>query len=326
MQNQPNQPGSGPTNGAAQPVRVTKVEQETDLAYESKSTESAAQADPAAQPAPSAGTRGGEAKALDSTRLVDITPFEASGRPAGQEPIGSSILPALGEKGLVLDDFRLVSQIGEGAMGVVYRGRQISLDRDVAVKVLFKHVARNQKLVDRFRREALVSGRLDHPNIVQGYGVGEDKGWHYFAMEFIDGESLQQWQGRLGKLSIGDALYITLACAHALQYAHASGVVHRDIKPANILINRQGQVKIADLGMVKEFDEEMSLTQTGHGVGTPWYMPLEQARNAKDTDARSDIYALGCMLYCLLTGQPPFSGHTLVEVIEAKSKIGRAHV
>ncbi len=95
-------------------------------------------------------------------------------------------------------------------------------------------------------------------------------------------------------------------------------MVHRDIKPDNVLIDRTGVVKVADLGMVKTLDEDMALTQTGHAVGTPWYMPLEQAKNAKDTDGRCDIYALGCMLYCLLTGNPPFTGRTLVEVIQAK--------
>jgi serine/threonine-protein kinase len=224
----------------------------------------------------------------------------------------------LGPNGLDLDDFRLLQKIGEGAMGAVYRGRQISIDREVAVKVLFPHVARTRKLVERFYREARVSGRLDHPNIVQGYGVGEDKGWHYFAMEFVPGDSLQEWLDRVGKLSVGDALLVTLACARALQYAHDVGLVHRDIKPANILITRRGEVKVADLGMVKLLDEDMGLTKTGHGVGTPWYMPLEQARNAKETDGRCDIYALGCMLYCMLTGQPPFTQPTLVEVIQAK--------
>src|SRR5205807_2380911 len=106
------------------------------------------------------------------------------------------------------------------------------------------------------------------------------------AMEYIDGESLQKWLGRTGPLDVGDALHIVLACAGALEYAHAHGLVHRDIKPDNILITRKGEIKVADLGMVKTLDDDMSLTQTGHAVGTPWYMPLEQARNAKVTDGR----------------------------------------
>src|SRR6202043_2418806 len=103
-------------------------------------------------------------------------------------------------------------------------------------------------------------------------------------------------------------------------YAHELEVIHRDVKPDNVLITRQGEVKLADLGMVKMLDEDMSLTQTGHAVGTPWYMPLEQARNAKDTDGRCDIYALGCTLYACLTGQPPFVGRTIVDVIQAKER------
>jgi serine/threonine-protein kinase len=303
MENPPFQPGPTPASPTA---RGTEIEQEADLAFGPD------------QSLPAAGAEAVDHAELASTRVVDITPFEAEKRPSRNEPIGSSILPNLGENGLALDDFRLLEKIGEGAMGAVYKGRQLSLDREVAVKVLFKHVARNQKLVDRFYREARVSGCLDHPNIVQGYGVGESQGWHYFAMEYINGNSLHDWLGRLGKLSVGDALHITLACAHALQYAHESNLVHRDIKPANILITRQGLVMVADLGMVKLRDQDMELTQTGHGVGTPWYMPLEQARNAKETDGRCDIYALGCMLYCMLTGQPPFTQPTLVEVIQAK--------
>ena len=217
-----------------------------------------------------------------------------------------------------LGDYKLVKKLGEGAMGVVYQARQISYPREVAVKVLFKHIANNPKLVERFYREARVTGRLDHPNIVQGYEVGEAHGFHYFAMEFVDGDTLQKWLVRLGQLSVGDALHIILRCASGLQHAHDHEVIHRDVKPDNILITRQGVVKIADLGMVKQLDEDMSLTQTGHAVGTPWYMPLEQARNSKEADNRCDIYALGCVLYCLLTGQPPFTGRTLVDVIQAK--------
>ncbi len=122
----------------------------------------------------------------------------------------------------------------------------------------------------------------------------------------------------LGKLTVGDALYIVIRAARGLRYAHEEGLVHRDVKPDNLLITRKGEVKLADLGMVKQLDEDLSLTQTGHAVGTPWYMPLEQAKNSKDADGRCDIYALGCVLYALLTGRPPFSGGTLVDVIQAK--------
>src|SRR5205823_2150106 len=167
-------------------------------------------------------------------------------------------------------------------------------------------------------REGLVLGKLEHPNIVEAYAVDTADGRPYVAMEFVDGDNLQQWLGRLGRFTVGDALAITLECARALAYAHQEGMIHRDIKPDNVLIDRRGSVKVADLGMVKALDEDMHLTQTGHAVGTPWYMPLEQARMAKEADGRCDIYALGCLLYCLLTGNPPFNGRTIVEVIEAK--------
>jgi serine/threonine-protein kinase len=244
---------------------------------------------------------------IDSRSRATVTPRAPT---AEQKP------PSL------LGDFRIVSKIGEGAMGVVYKGFQVSAAREVAVKILFPHMARNQKLLERFYREARSMGHLSHPNIVQGFAVGEEQGWHYLAMEYVDGRSLQKWLGLLGRLSVGDALHIVLACAEGCRYAHSLDVVHRDIKPDNILINRQGEIKLTDLGAVKWLEEDMSLTQTGHGIGTPCYMPLEQARNAKEADQRSDIYALGCVLYCLLTGKPPFNGNTIVELIMAKD-VGR---
>jgi serine/threonine-protein kinase len=222
----------------------------------------------------------------------------------------------------VLEDFRIVRKVGEGAMANVYQARQLSASREVALKVLFPHTARNPRMRERFYLEGRILARLNHPNMVRGYAVGEENGLHYFAMEFIDGRSLQKWLNLLGKLSVPDALHITLACARALQYAHGLELVHRDIKPDNILITRQGQVKITDLGVVKQVGDDLSLTQTGNGIGTPCYMPLEQARNAKDTDGRSDIYALGCVLYCMLTGRPPFLGENLVELLQAK-QVGR---
>jgi serine/threonine-protein kinase len=219
-----------------------------------------------------------------------------------------------------LGDFQIIKKIGEGAMGAVYKARQISFDRDVALKVLFRHVANNPKLVERMYREGRAMARLDHPNIVQAYAVGEENGCHYVAMEYIDGQSMQKWLAQVGRLTVADAVQITLTCARALAYAHQQGMVHRDIKPDNILVTNQGAVKLADLGMVKTFDDDLGLTQTGHAVGTPWYMPMEQARNAKETDGRSDIYALGCTLYCFLTGTPPFAAGTIIEVVKAKEQ------
>ena len=215
-------------------------------------------------------------------------------------------------------DFRLVGKLGEGAMGTVYRALQVSTNRDVALKILFPHMARNPKLLERFYREARMMGRFDHPNIVSGYAVGEEHGRHYFAMEFVDGPSLQKWLATLGKMNVGDSLHIILACARAVQYVHDLNLVHRDIKPDNVLITKKGVIKVTDLGVAKFLDEDFSLTQTGNSVGTPFYMPPEQARNAKEADARSDIYALGCTLYCTLTGRPPFTGATLLELIQSK--------
>ncbi len=216
-------------------------------------------------------------------------------------------------------EFRLTKKIGEGGMGTVFKAHQVSMDRDVALKVLPKHLAKNPGFVDRFYREARASAKLDHPNIVRGIAVGEDKGYHYFAMEFIDGESVDK---RLehGKLAVGDAVKIAIDVARALDHAHTKGMVHRDIKPDNIMITRAGQVKLADLGLAKSTDEDSGLTQTGSGFGTPYYMPPEQALNAKYVDNRSDIYALGATLYHLVTGQVAYNGETAVEVLTAKKE------
>jgi tRNA A-37 threonylcarbamoyl transferase component Bud32 len=254
---------------------------------------------------------------LGATRVVP--PAEAHPDTALVSGVPTSVVPPhTPSVSSNFGNFRLLRKLGQGAMAAVYKARQINPERDVALKVLFKHVADNPKLLERFYREARVLGQLDHPNIVRGYAVGEHAGLHYCAMEFVDGQSLQSWLNRLGRLGVADTLHIALACARALEYAHGRGLIHRDIKPDNVLITTDGTVKLADLGMVKQLDEDLSLTQTGHGVGTPWYMPLEQARNAKETDARSDIYALGCTLYHALTGRPPFASLTMVDLIREK--------
>jgi serine/threonine-protein kinase len=261
-------------------------------------------------------------RALGSTRvLADARGDEppSSSDLAGLPPEGRRAEPDRKELGR-LGEFVLLKKLGEGAMGAVYKAHQPSFNRNVALKVLFRHVANNPKLLERFDREARVAGRLDHPNVVRGYEVGEAGGEHYFAMEYVPGKSLQKVLSALRLLCVGDALYVVLRVARGLQYAHGQGLIHRDVKPDNIFITKKGDVKLGDLGMVKQLDEDMSLTQTGHAVGTPWYMPLEQARNSKDADARCDIYALGCVLYALLTGKPPFAAGSLVEVIQTKER------
>jgi serine/threonine-protein kinase len=219
-----------------------------------------------------------------------------------------------------LGDYRLTKKLGGGGMGQVFKARQISLDRDVAVKVLAKQLADNPAFVDRFYREARLMARLDHPHIVRCYGVGQDHGYHYLAMEYLDGGSIQDWLTKLGKLQLGDAVHVVLAAAAGLYHAHEQGMVHRDIKPDNILLTSKGVVKIADLGLAKLLEDDLSLTKTGTCAGTPYYMAPEQATNAKHVDARADIYSLGVMLYCFLTGQLPFLGDTAIELIKAKEK------
>src|SRR5262245_13589177 len=261
-------------------------------------------------------------ESLGSTRVTGFDPPSPGPLPDLAATNSGASIPTdrqpIGKEPPNLGDFKLIEKIGEGAMGAVYRARQISFDRDVALKVLFPHIASNPKLVERLNREGQVMGRLDHPNIVQAYGVYEDQGWHFIALEFIECQSMQKWLEQLRRISLGDALHIVLRCARALDYAHKEGVVHRDIKPDNILISKDRNVKVADLGMVKIDDEDMALTQTGPAAGRPWYMPLEPAKNAKATDGRSDIYALGCMLYCFITASPPFAGKPLLDVIQAK--------
>jgi serine/threonine-protein kinase len=239
--------------------------------------------------------------------------------PAGPAPAPSQPARPVRQKTSTLGDFRLVAVLGEGGMGTVYKARQISRPRDVALKVLAKGLAEQPGLVERFHREGRLLARLEHPHIIRCYAVGEALGFHYLAMEFAGGGGLQVWLRRLGRLVVGDALHVGLACARALQYAHAQGLVHRDVKPANILLTGEGVVKVADLGLAKAVGD-LGLTQTGMGLGTPLYAAPEQALDAKRVDARSDLYALGCVLYHLLTGQPPFTGSNLVEVIGAKEK------
>lgn len=210
--------------------------------------------------------------------------------------------------------------LGKGGMGAVYLGHQESLDRPVAIKTLSAELAENPTFVERFRREARAMAKINHPNLVQCYAVGEHEGVNFLAMELMNGQSVQDWLEQNGQLSIGDAVLITCVAAEALGHAHTKKMIHRDIKPDNILVTSEGEIKVADLGLAKALDEDMSMTQSGHGLGTPHYMPPEQARNAKYVDHRTDIYALGCTLYHMLSGALPFAGDSVIELVVNKEK------
>ncbi len=162
--------------------------------------------------------------------------------------------------------------------------------------------------------------RFTHPNIVQIFDVDEVQGQHYASIEFIDGQSMQKWMDQKKRLSVADALHVTVVCCEALGPRTSRTMIHRDIKPDNILVTQKGVIKVADFGLAKATDEDVSMTQSGTGLGTPLYMAPEQARNAKHVDKRTDIYAVGCMLYYFVTGKLPFAGSNTLELIMAKEQ------
>ena len=211
--------------------------------------------------------------------------------------------------------YRLIAKIGQGGMGTVYKARQESLDKIVALKVLAPGLAKQKDYVERFIREAQASGQLHHPNIALGIDAGEAGGYYYFAMEFVDGESLKAVLRREGKLAERRALEIAAAMAAALGHAADHNIVHRDVKPGNILIAADGTPKLVDLGLAKEIRTDHSITQAGIPVGTPYYISPEQVRGEQQVDVRADIYALGGTLYHMVTGCVPYDGPTAAVVM-----------
>jgi serine/threonine protein kinase len=257
-----------------------------------------------------------------------VVPNQPTEKPAAttdgtkkQATAKDSAKPAKKKKTVQLGDFKLLKKLGQGGMGEVYLANQVSLDRQVALKILSKEMAKKPDFVERFVREARAMAKIDHPNAVKVYAADSDKGLNYLGIEYIDGQSMQDWVDELGTMSVGDSIHIILSCADALSHAHELNLIHRDIKPDNILVTKKGVVKVADFGLAKALDDEdMSMTQSGTGLGTPLYMPPEQARDAKNVDHRTDIYALGCTFYYFLTGRLPFEGGSVLKLIVAKEK------
>jgi len=217
-------------------------------------------------------------------------------------------------------DFELLEEIGRGGMGVVYRAHQTSLDRIVAVKVLAAGQWASPEEVQRFREEATSAARLTHSAIVPIYEVGEWEGQPFLSMAYVRGSTLAE-RIRSGPLPAREAAELVYSVSDAVHYAHRCGVIHRDLKPANILLDSAGQPRVTDFGIAKRLEAPPELTGDGQVLGTPGYIPPEQAAGRlSQIDARSDVYALGAVLYAMLTGRPPFSAatslDTLLQVLE----------
>jgi serine/threonine protein kinase/lipopolysaccharide biosynthesis regulator YciM len=217
-------------------------------------------------------------------------------------------------------DYELIDEIARGGMGVVYKAKQINLNRIVALKMILSGQLASEQDVQRFRTEAEAAANLDHPRIVPIYEVGQQDGQHYFSMGFVDGESLAQ-KIVDGPMAHREAAEMLVKICEGIAYAHERGVIHRDLKPANILLDQSEQPKITDFGLAKKLGSDSNLTGTGQILGTPSYMAPEQASGKVDeVGPLADIYALGAILYCLLTGRPPFQAanpmDTLLQVLD----------
>jgi tetratricopeptide (TPR) repeat protein/predicted Ser/Thr protein kinase len=225
-------------------------------------------------------------------------------------------IAAADDNGRELGDFRLIRELGRGGMGVVYLARQRSLDREVAVKVLPHHLTLDATTIARFRREAALAARLEHPNIVAIHAVGCDGDTHFFAMERIDGAPLDCLDPVTGQpRTIRSCVELCAKVCEALAHAHAAGVLHRDVKPANILVRRDGTPVLTDFGLARDVDQP-GLTRTGTFAGTAYYASPEQIAGAAAVDARTDVWSLGATLYELLTGKLPFTGASTAEVVD----------
>jgi len=211
--------------------------------------------------------------------------------------------------------YTIVSQLGRGGMGVVYKAHEEALNRFVAIKVLTEGLTEDATFLQRFVREAQAAAGLSHPNIVQIFFIGEDGGHPYFVMEYVTGRSLNHVLREEGRVGNPRASQMILQAAHGLAAAHDKGIIHRDIKPANLILDDRGMIKIADFGLALPVDAENRLTATGMMVGTPGYLAPEQCRGEK-IDHRTDIYALGITYYQLLTGQAPFKGESPLALLK----------
>jgi len=251
-----------------------------------------------------------EVPALETLRQVWVQQFYAPTEQVRWR--AAEDLPVL--VGQQIPGYQLLEQIGQGAMGTVYKARQLSMDRIVAIKVLHSQLAADPKYLERFTREAHLAATLSSNNVVQAIDVGSAGAIQYFVMEYVEGTTIKRELDRGKVYGEEEAVEIVLQVAQALQQAHRRRLVHRDIKPANIILTKEGVAKLADLGMAREtVNPRFSENEQGMTMGTPLYMSPEQIQTA-DVDSRTDIYSLGAVLYRLVTGGTPFAGDDAVAI------------
>ena len=290
---------SEPQDGTLEPTLPTRNEPES--------------ASPAAYP--ETRTDRPEPMATSATQQTHNTPVRVD-RPVTQAagvPGPSGPLPS-GQHGV--PGYEILGELGHGGMGVVYKARQIKANRLVALKMILGQAHARPQHKARFQAEVEAVARLQHPNIVQLYEVGEFAGMPYFSLEYCDGGSLDA-RLRLGPLPVPAAAALVESLAQAMHFAHSRNIVHRDLKPANVLLTADSTPKVADFGLARQLDADSGQTQTGAVLGTPSYMAPEQASGGTRTAGpAADVYSLGAILYECLTGRPPFRGETNLETLE----------
>ncbi|MBI2930562.1 MAG: protein kinase [Planctomycetes bacterium] len=255
--------------------------------------------------------KGQESPSLEQIliEIAAITPEQAArarAHLAKRKPVSASPMPS---------GFEVIRKLGSGGMGAVYLARQVSMDRQIALKILSPRLAGDPAFIARFQKEARTAAKLNHPNIITVFDVGESEGAHYLIMEYVEGPTARQLLDERGRLDEKQVADIGLQVVKALEAAHRVGVVHRDIKPENIMLTRDGVVKLCDLGLAQESGTAAGLTGELRAVGTPRYMAPEQAKGDPNLDVRTDLYALGATLYHLVTGEVPFDGETREQIM-----------